>query len=348
MVKPLHCFVEIDEPTLVATRVGGHQPKRYDMLQLTPTCAPSIREDDQKPRLQLPPAHRRVPALKPKALSPSSAEAYEKDARLFVKSGGVIPCDALALQKYIWSMRNKLAPATLYRRCAAVRHAHLLIGKQSPTDDPLLRPLLRALQLGYVPDKKILQAGPPAAGDASAKSRKPRPSLPITRRLLGQMLQPLPRSAIDRRDRALILLGFTGALKRGTLVAINVGDVSFTADAVIVRIRSCLHEEGALTPESGETPAARQIALPRTGGDLCVANALMDYIEKSALDSEPPETSLFRACDRGGDPTRNRLDSAVVSLICKKWIAAAGIDAKSYSAQSLVTGRRSEFSKGVL
>ena len=321
------------------------------MLQLTPTRAASMQDESRPPRHASPSSEPRAPAIKTKALRASSSEAYQKDSRLFVKSGGVVPCDALALQKYIWSMRNKLAPATLYRRCMAVRYAHHLVGQNSPTDDPTLRPLLRALQLGYVPDKKILLSGAPSACDSGAKSRKPRPSLPITRRLLGQMLQALPRNAIDRRDRALILLGFAGALKRGALVAINVGDVSFTADALIVRIRSGGHDGDADVPSSGSGDGAcngRQIAIPRTGGDLCVAKALMEYIEKSALDTEPPEAPLFRACDRGGDPTRTRLDSAVVSLIVKKWVAAAGIDAKAYSAQSLVTGRRSEFSKGML
>ena len=318
---------------------------------MTPTRTTSIQGERRPPRQASPSSEPRAPAINGKVLSPSSSEAYEKDARLFLRSGGVVPCDALAMQKYIWSMRNKLAPATLYRRCMAVRHAHQLVGHRSPTDDPTLRPLLRALQLGFVPDKKILQAGAPAAGDPGAKSRKPRPSLPITRRILGQMLQALPRNATDRRDRALILLGFAGALKRGVLVAIDVGDLSFTADALVVRIRSGAQESGpdvSPSASAGSTPTVRQIAIPRTGGDLCVAKALMDHIEKSALDTEPPETPLFRAGDRGSNLTRNRLDSAVVSLVVKKWIAAAGIDAKPYSAQSLVTGRRSEFAKGVL
>lgn len=314
------------------------------MLQFSPTRAPSAEDECQPPRLSASCA----PIKKNKSLRASSSEAYEKDARLFTQSGGVIPCDALALQKYIWSMRNKLAPATLYRRCMAVRNAHKAIAQTSPTDDLLLRPLLRALQLGFVPTTKILQAGAPAAGDATAKSRKPKPALPITRKLIAQMLQPLPRNAIERRDRALILLGFTGALKRGALVAINVGDISLTADALIVRIGTAGQQRDVEVRTDDVAVHERQIAIPRTGGDLCVATALKDYVEKSALDEEPPEAPLFRAGDRGSDLTRNRLDSAVVSLIVKKWIAAAGIDAKPYSAQSLVAGRRNEFSKGVM
>ena len=321
------------------------------MLQMTPTHAESFQDEGRSTRRASSASEPHTPVTKTKPLRASSSDAYDKDVRLFAKSGGVVPCDALALQKYIWSMRNKLAPSSLYRRCMAVRHAHQLIGQRSPTDDSMLRPLLRALQLGYVPDKKIIQTGAPSAGDPGAKSCKPRPSLPITRRLLGQILLPLPRAAIDRRDRALLLLAFSGAIKRGVLVAINVGDISFTADALIVRIRTGGHESNADVPPSGfcgSAGTARQIAIPRTGGDLCVAKALLEYIEKSALDTEPPESPLFRSCDRGGDPTRSRLNSADVSLVVKKLVAAAGIDAKPYSSQSLVTGRRSEFSKGVL
>ena len=318
------------------------------MLHTTAPRTTSIQDERRPTRVASALAQPSVPASKGKTLSASSSEAYQKDARLFRKSGGEVPCDALALKKYIWSMRNKLAPATLYRRCMAVRHLHQVIGQKSPTDDPTLRPLLRALQRGYVPDKSILLVGAPSVGDTSGKIRKPRPALPITRRLLGQMLQPLPRNAIDRRDRALILLGFAGALKRGALVAMNVGDISVTPDALIVRIGTGRHDRDDNTSTGDVAANERHIAIPRTGGDLCAATALKDYVEKSALDEEPPEAPLFRAGDRGSDLTRNRLDSAVVSLIVKKWIAAAGIDAKPYSAQSLVTGRRNEFSKGLL
>ena len=321
------------------------------MLQLIPTPAASFQDECRPPRRTSLASGSQLSAIRTKSLRASSCEAYDKDVRLFVKSGGVVPCDALALRKYIWSMRSKLAPATLYRRCIAVRYAHQLIGQRSPTDDATLRPLLRALQRGFIPDKNILQVGAPAADDPGAKTRKPRVSLPITRRLLAQILAPLPCSAIDRRDRALLLLGFAGAVKRGALVAINVGDLRFTADALIVRIHLGGLENGTTMSASGcgdAAPSGRQIAIPVTGGDLCVVKAVKDYIEREALDIEPPDSPLFRAGDRGSNLTRNRLDSAVVGLICKKFVAAAGIDAKPYSAQSLVTGRRSEFAKGVL
>ena len=283
-------------------------------------------------------------------LRTSTSNAYVKDVRLFKQGGGSIPCDALAIQKYVWNIRNKIAPATVYRRLMAVRHAHLSIGKPSPTDDATIRPLLRALQLGYVPDKKILQAGV-SSGSGIAKPRKPKSSSPIARRLLAQMMEPLPRNLLDRRDRALILLGFAGALKRGVLVAINVGDVRFTSDALILKIRDCgaADSVGEVSPESGQgSKSDRHVAIPITGGELCAATAVRTWIEMAALDTHPADSPLFRRFDRGGAPTADRLQGAFVSVVVKKWVAATGIDATPYSAHSLIVGRRGEMSRGML
>jgi integrase len=283
-------------------------------------------------------------------LRTSTAKAYTKDARLFMQGGGSIPCDAIAIKKYVWSIRNKIAPATIYRRLMAVRHAHLSMGKPSPTDDAAIRPLLRALQLGYVPDKEILHAGV-SSDSCNAKPRKPKPSLPVTRRLLGRMMEPLPRNLLDRRDRALILLGFAGALKRGALVAINVGDVRFTADALIVRIRDGGAADGVgdVSLESSDNKeSGRHIAIPITGGELCAATAVQTWIEMAALDTQPADSPLFRRFDRGGDPTADRLQSAFASVVVKKWVAATGIDSTPYSAHSLIVGRRGEMSRGML
>jgi integrase len=252
----------------------------------------------------------------------STVAAYAKDVRLYAQGGGTIPCDAHALLQYVRKMRLKVAPSTLHRRLMAVRAAHLDRGVPSPTDDPTIRALIRSLQLGCVP---CAQSTISSAG--VTKRSGPKASLPITRRLLGQMLDYVHRSMRDRRDRALLTLGFVAALKRNELVAIDVGDLDFTPDAMMVRLK------------------ARRVAVPVTGGELCAATAVRTWIEHAALD---PGNVLFCRFDRGGDPTTDRLDSAWVSVVVKQRLKAAGIDPKRYSAQSLITGRRSEAAKGTL
>jgi integrase len=52
------------------------------------------------------------------------------------------------------------------------------------------------------------------------------------------MLETLsPTSLIGVRDRALLLVGFAGAFRRSELVSLDVADVTFGADGLIVQLR---------------------------------------------------------------------------------------------------------------
>ena len=254
-----------------------------------------------------------------------------------------MPCDPSALLSYIQARRTKLSPPTLYRRAMAVQHAHLVHGMPSPTDDPKVRVVLRALQLGYLPDKAGTQSST-AAGSTSARRRVPESAAPVTRKLLLQMLDAMGRNLLDRRDRALLLLGFMGAFKRSTLVAIRIGDLRTTPDALIVKRRRV---EGDGRADADE-PAAGQIAIPKTSGELCAVTAVLDWMQMAGLDMESKDGPLFRRFDRGGNPTSFALDSAYVNVILKFRLKTVGIDPAKFAAQSLRIGRLDEIGKGTL
>jgi integrase len=259
-------------------------------------------------------------------LQSSSTDAYSKDLRLFREGGGAVPCDAQALRNYIWKNRNKVAPGTLYRRMMAVRHAHLSQGLPSPTAE--LTAVLKNLHRGFIPDKAVLEGveTPPT----STRRRTVRSAAPITRAILGHMLEPLPRNMLERRDRALIGLMFMGALRRAEAVRINIEDLRFTPDALIVKLSE-----------------SRQIAIPITGGDLCGATAVRELIQRAAWDLEGTTGPLFRRADRSGALTEERLENGWASVIVKKMVTAAGLDASKYSGQSLRAGRMAEMARGV-
>jgi len=293
------------------------------------------------PRTPRTPTNRR--AGRNTALQDSTASAYAKDVRLFKADGGTVPCDPSALLSYIQARRTKLSPPTLYRRAMAVQHAHLVHGMPSPTDDPKVRVVLRALQLGYLPDKAGTQSST-AAGSTSARRRVPESAAPVTRKLLLQMLDAMGRNLLDRRDRALLLLGFMGAFKRSTLVAIRIGDLRTTPDALIVKRRRV---EGDGRADADE-PAAGQIAIPKTSGELCAVTAVLDWMQMAGLDMESKDGPLFRRFDRGGNPTSFALDSAYVNVILKFRLKTVGIDPAKFAAQSLRIGRLDEIGKGTL
>lgn len=272
----------------------------------------------------------------------STALAYAKDVRLFIQAGGSIPCDAALVLRYIAAMRQTIAPTTLHRRLMAVAHEHRARGLPSPIDDPAVRALARALQLGHVPGKDM------SIPAAKSKSHKATASLPITRRLLGSVLEYMHRNMKDRRDRACLLLGFAAALKRSELVALRVDDIRFTPDAMIVLIRDAQTTNGDDAPDGADAKPRRRVALALSGGELCAGRAVREWIEHAALEADPA-LPLFCRFDRGGDPIREqRLNSAWISVIVKNRLKAAGIDPVPYSAEGLRNGRRLEAAKGVI
>lgn len=266
---------------------------------------------------------------RPVQLKASSSAAYTKALRHFHEVfGGKLPCDRTTVDRYIATQRNKVAPATIYLRVQALRHEHLRLGHPSPTDDPVLRTVMRQLQQGFVPGK--LGAAP--------KRKEPRKAKPMTRAMLTRALDAMGTDALDRRDCCILLLGFGAALSRSALAAIDVADISFTNDVMVVRVR-----EG---DEEADQPAARTVTVPITGHELCAATATKAWISHAALDLEGGP--LLRRFDRGGDPTPTRLEAPWISVVVKNRLKAVGIDPTPYSALSLRRGRLAEIAKAML
>lgn len=264
-------------------------------------------------------------------LSAASRAAYDKDCNLFVRFGGSVPCNLAALNRYIELMRTKLSPMTLHRRLMAVRHAHLAAGHPSPTDDPRMLAVLRWLRSGRMPPKggaKLAETQPPRA------KREGRKAKPLTRALLLRCLDTIHRTMLCRRDEALLLLGFAGALKRGELCAIDVGDVRFTSDEMIVQLKA----------DAASKRPSRSLLIPFVRTELCAATAVQRLIEHLALE---PNTPLFRSFNRASEPNAERLAPASVSTILKGRLEAAGINSEGFSGESLRRGRLLE-TKGEL
>jgi integrase len=258
-------------------------------------------------------------------LKPSTILAYEKAMRHYAAFNGPMPCDRATLDRYIASMR-KNAAATIYLRCQALRNEHARLGHPSPTDAPEMRALMRNLQLGIMPGK---------AG-AAPKRKEPRAASAITRSLLLKMLDAVGRNSRDRRDHALLLMGFMGALSPSAMSALDASDVSFTDDAMILRVR-----------ESDEPDAPRRnVSVPRTGGDLCAARAVAEWMQHAQLDLVGGP--LLRRHDRAGNPTAHRIAPAYFSVIVKARVRAGGADSANYSGLSLRNGKIRELARGVL
>ena len=128
------------------------------------------------------------------------------------------------------------------------------------------------------------------------------------------------------RDRALLLLGFAGAMRRSELVGLDVADVVETADGLVVTIRR------SKTDQEGQ---GRKIGIPY-GSKLatCPVRSVRAWKTRAKITEGP----LFRQVNRHGKVLEGRLGDRTVALVVKRAVAATGVDAASYAGHSLRAG----------
>jgi hypothetical protein len=121
---------------------------------------------------------------------------------------------------------------------------------------------------------------------------------------------------------------------------LDLGDVSFTNDAMLEAIR-----DRTLEPGSG-AERHRVIAVPCTGHELCAARVTSEWIHHTQLDGQ--DGPLIRRFDRAGNPTLYRLDAAYLGAVIKRRLKAVGVDPAPFSSLSLKRGKRAEVVRGLL
>jgi integrase len=127
------------------------------------------------------------------------------------------------------------------------------------------------------------------------------------------------------RDRALILLGFAAALRRSELVALNVEDISFVGEGLIVHLRR------SKTDQEGE---GRKIAVPYGRTLACPVKAVQDWLGHAQIASG----AVFPSVGKGGRIQPGRLAGSAVALVLKAYATKAGLPASDISGHSLRSG----------
>jgi site-specific recombinase XerD len=146
----------------------------------------------------------------------------------------------------------------------------------------------------------------------------------VTAETIRAMLDEIPTDVRGLRDRALLLLGFAGALRRSELVALNVEDLEEAPEGfrVVIR-RSKTDQEGA-----GDF-----VTIPH-GYRLKPVQAVKDWLDAAQIFSGP----IFRPVLKGSRLIAERLTPQTVALIVKQRVEAAGLDPKGFAGHSLRSG----------
>ena len=115
-------------------------------------------------------------------------------------------------------------------------------------------------------------------------------------------------------------------MRRSELVGIDVADLAFTDEGLVVIIRR------SKTDQTGE---GRKIGIPfGANPETCPVRAVQSWLDESRID----EGSVFRAVSRGGLISPTRLTDRVVANAVKRSLLAAGKSAKRYAGHSLRAG----------
>lgn len=206
-----------------------------------------------------------------------------------------------------------LSLATLRRRLSAISQAHRAAGHATPaktSDEPLHSVW---------------------SGIARTKTRRKKKAAPVLIEDLRAILAALPMddgelTLAARRDRALLLVGWAGALRRSEVAALTVDDVQIGPDGLVLRIaRGKTDQEGEGLVKGiphGEHPAT------------CPIRALQAWLRVAGIEDGP----LFRSIDRHGNVGRRALSTDGVHRIIKRACGRVGLDTALYSGHSLRAG----------
>jgi integrase len=189
------------------------------------------------------------------SLAKNTWRAYEFDLKHFEAWGGRIPCDPQMIASYLADHAGKLAVASLERRLAAITKAHDAVDLASPARAYLVRATLRGIRRRY--------------GIRQQEAK------PLTRDDLVRVLDAIGEGTRDLRDRALLLIGFSGAFRRSEIVALDASDVRTVRQGLIVHLhRSKIDQEGA----------GRNVGIPYGQTRHCAVAALERWRERAVID----------------------------------------------------------------
>lgn len=228
------------------TRASTAMLVSHDNLQLSHSCATRVHSASSLDPL--------VAEYLLAARADNTRRAYAADLVHFETWGGEIPSDPDTIVRYLAQHAGVLKPGTLYRRLAALATAHHDRALPDPTKHPLVR--------------RVMQ------GIARRHTSAPTRVAPLLIDDLARIVAGLGLSGIDLRDRALLLVGFFGALRRSELVALDCEAVEHTGSGILLNIAKS---------KTDQTGQGRLVHLANRADILCPVRAIGESLAVAGL-----------------------------------------------------------------
>jgi integrase len=173
-------------------------------------------------------------------------------------------------------------------------------------------------QRGQSMDRKDRHIASVLAGIRRKHARPPVQKEAILPEDLRDMLATLPHDLRGLRDRAILLIGFAGGLRRSEIVALDHGKDDTPDSGGWVEVM----EGGVLVTLRGKT-GWREVEIARGSSDqTCPVHALTQWLHYAKIDFGP----IFVAVSRNGmKATEERLSDKHVARLIKQTVRDAGL-----------------------
>ncbi len=199
-----------------------------------------------------------------RAQAANTRVAYERDWAAFTAwctavGQRVVPADPVVVAEYVAERaaavdqqgRPVYAPATLARWVAAINHHHATRGLAAPGGAHVVRATLSGIRRD--------RAGHPARSGRSGRAR-PLLLADLTKTLAAIDAATWPTGVAGRRDMAMLLIGWAGALRRSEIAALDLADLVWhPADGLIVTIAASKTDQDGVGQRVG-IPRGRHVA----------------------------------------------------------------------------------------
>ena len=235
--------------------------------------------------------------------SENTLRAYQSDYNdflLFCSKNGfqAMPTQPKILALYITHLSSYSKYSTLKRRLASISILHKTKGHYIDTKHPIIIENLMGIK---------------RTNGSNQKGKKPL-LINDLKILINAIDQSNEKDKRKIRDKALILIGFSGGFRRSELVDIEYEDLEFVSEGVKIFVKR------SKTDQSGEGMTK---AIPYFDNkNFCPVIALKNWIEIFDL----KKSRIFNISDKS------------VALIIKKYANYAGLDSHRYAGHSLRSG----------
>ncbi len=227
--------------------------------------------------------------------------SYQKEAPLLASP--------VIIVNYINDLADYATVATIRRRVSAISENYNAAGlsNKNPCRDWMVRETI----IGLSRQKGVAQKG----------------KTPIFWSEIARMVSLMnTHKMVGMRDKVILLLGFMGAFRRSELSSLDVENLSFFPQGMVVTITHS---------KTDQTSSGQQIGIPYIENEnMCAVRAVKKWIKMANITAGP----LLRSISKSDTVLERRLNDRSINLVIKKYVSLIGLNPELYGAHSLRHG----------